>query len=82
MATSPKKLKREFGRHVTFFGGINCQSTLPFGTPEDVRKEVRERIRVLGRDGGYICGPDHSIQGNMPPENIIALYDEAKKLLG
>ena len=77
----PEKLKREFGKHVTFFGGINCQQTLPFGTPEDVRKEVRERIRVLGHNGGYICGPDHSIQGNMPPENILALYEEAKSFV-
>ena len=47
--------------------------------PEDVRKEVRERIKVLGRGGGYICGPDHSIQKNIPAENIIALFDEARK---
>ncbi|MBT3319943.1 MAG: hypothetical protein HN948_06175 [Clostridia bacterium] len=76
----PEKLKNEFGKHVTFFGAINCQQTLSFGTPEDVRKEVRERISVFGTDGGYICGPDHSIQGNMPPENIFALFDEARKI--
>ena len=75
----PKELKREFGNDITFFGAINCQQTLSFGTPEDVRKEVRERVRVLGKNGGYICGPDHSIQGNMPAENLSALYDEVKK---
>jgi len=75
----PHELKREYGKHITFFGAINCQQTLPFGTPEDVRKEVRHRIRVLGKGGGYICGPDHSIQKNMPAENLLALYDEARK---
>jgi uroporphyrinogen decarboxylase len=78
----PQELKNEFGAHITFFGAINCQQTLPFGTAEDVRKEVRERIRVLGKGGGYICGPDHSIQANMPPENIAALYDEIRKCAG
>lgn len=75
----PRVLKREYGDHITFFGAINCQQTLPFGTPEDVRREVRDRVRVLGRGGGYICGPDHSIQKNMPAENLLALYDEARK---
>ena len=76
----PEELKKEFGAHITFFGAINCQKTLPFGTTEDVRREVRERSRILGRDGGFICGPDHSIQANMPAENIIALYDEIRKI--
>jgi len=75
----PQVLKDEFGAHITFFGAINCQQTLPYGTPDDVRREVRERIRVLGKGGGYICGPDHSIQSNMPAENIAALYDEIRK---
>lgn len=78
----PAELKREFGKHITFFGAINCQQTLSFGSPDDVRREVRERIRVLGRNGGYICGPDHSIQRNMPAENLFALYDEARKVSG
>ena len=78
----PQELKKEFGANISFFGAINCQKTLPFGTPEDVRREVRERIRILGKNGGYICGPDHSIQANMPPENIIALFDEIRKCTG
>jgi uroporphyrinogen decarboxylase len=75
----PRELKKEFGNDLTFFGAINCQKTLPFGSPEDVRKEVRERVSTLGKGGGYICGPDHSIQANMPAENLIALYDEIRK---
>lgn len=76
----PVRLKADYGRSLTFFGAISCQTTLPFGTPDDVRREVRERVRVLGKGGGYICGPDHSIQKNMPAENLAALYDEARKL--
>ena len=48
-------------------------------TTDDVRKEVRERIRVLGKNGGYICGPDHGIMPDVPLENVLAMYDEAKK---
>jgi len=75
----PERLKREFGKDITFYGGINTQQTLPFGTPDDVRREVRERIRVLGRDGGYICGPDHHIKPEFPIENTLAMFDEISR---
>ena len=75
----PEYLKREYGKDISFFGAVSSQGTIPFGTPEDVRNEVRERFRVLGKGGGYIIGVDHSIQKNMPPENLFALFDEAKK---
>ncbi len=76
---SPERLKRDFGKHIVFYGGINTQQTLPFGSEEDVRREVHERIRVLGADGGYIVGSDHSINKDVRPENVIALYDEAAR---
>jgi uroporphyrinogen decarboxylase len=75
----PDVLKREYGSHITFFGGISTQTTLPFGPTDDVRREVRERIRVLGKTGGYICGPDHGIMPDVPMENVLAMYDEARK---
>jgi uroporphyrinogen decarboxylase len=78
----PAELKREYGSSITFFGAVNCQQTLPFGSTEDVRKEVRRLIKILGKGGGYICGPDHSIQKNMPAENIIALYNEVRACAG
>jgi uroporphyrinogen decarboxylase len=78
----PAWLKREFGRHITFWGGANTQQTLPFGTPEDVRNEVGERVRTLGRGGGYVLSPDHSLMPDVPPENIVALYDEGARCLG
>jgi uroporphyrinogen decarboxylase len=73
----PVALKAQFGDRLCFQGGVSVQKTLPFGTPEDVRREVGERIRVLGRDGGYILGPSHAIQAGTPPENIVAMFDAA-----
>jgi uroporphyrinogen decarboxylase len=75
----PERLKREYGQHITFWGAINTQQTLPFGTPDDVRREVRERVRVLGRDGGYVLSPDHSLMPDVPVENIVALYNEGRQ---
>ncbi len=74
----PKRLKREFGRYMTFYGGINTQKTLPFGTPKQVRQEVRERIDVVGKGGGYILAPDHTIEPDVPVINILAMCEEAK----
>jgi len=74
----PKILKREFGRDMTFFGGINTQRTLPFRTPEEVRREVVERIDIVGKGGGYILAGDHSIEPDVPVDNILAMYEEAK----
>ena len=64
-----------------FHGGLSVQKTLPFGSPEDVRREVRERISVLGQNGGYILAPSHAIQGGTPPQNIIAFFEEAGRPL-
>jgi len=73
----PLDLKTRFGDRLCFQGGVSVQQTLPFGTPDDVATEVRARIDVLGRDGGYILGPSHAIQAGTPPENISALFDTA-----
>ena len=73
---SPEQLKCQFGKHLTFFGGINTQQ-LPFTTVEAVGAEVERVIRILGRDGGYICGPDHHIKPDVPPANTVALFDTA-----
>ena len=73
---SPEQLKRDFGKHITFFGGINTQR-LPFVSPDEVREEVRRCIQILGKDGGYICGPDHHIKPDVSAENTVALFDTA-----
>jgi len=75
---SPSKLKSEYGRHITFFGGINTQ-TLPFASPAAIESEVKQCVEVLGKNGGYICGPDHTINADVPPENTIALFKAARE---
>jgi uroporphyrinogen decarboxylase len=74
----PSKLKTEFGDRVAFWGAIDTQKILPFGTPETVREEVRRIIDTLGKGGGYILASVHNIQRKVPPENICAMFDEGK----
>jgi len=73
----PKALKERYGDRLCFEGGVSVQTTLPFGTAEDVRREVEELISVLGKGGGYILGPSHAIQAGTPPENVVAMFDTA-----
>ena len=74
------RLKADFGDRICFHGGVDNQETLPFGTPEDVRAEVKWLIETLGRDGtGYIIAPCHNLQSLTPVENIIALYEAAQE---
>lgn len=71
------RLKREFGRRLSFCGAIDTQQVLPHGTTDDVRREVRSRIKDLAPGGGYILASVHCIQPDVPPENVCALFEEA-----
>ena len=71
----PVKLKAEFGRQLTFHGGIDEQHLLPHGTAEEVREEVVRLMQLLGHDGAYIVCAAHAFQADTPPENIMAIYD-------
>ena len=73
----PQRLKDEFGDRLSFHGGIDIIKTLPRGTVADVRAEVAERIRVLGRNGGYVLASSHHIQSDTPLANVFAMYDLA-----
>ncbi len=74
------EIKRLYGDRLTFCGLISTQRTLPHGTAEDVRAEVRQRIEVMGKGGGYICAPAHCIQPDTSLENVLALFAEAQGL--
>lgn len=71
-----KRLKSEFGDSITFWGGgIDTQKVLPFGRPQEVKDEVRKRIEDLAPGGGFIFNTVHNIQANVPPENIMAMWE-------
>ena len=69
----PAELKKAFGKNLCFWGTIDEQHTLPFGSPDDVRAEVRTRIETVGKDGGLIIGPTHHVQLDTPMENFWAM---------
>ena len=75
----PPRLKRDYGRDLAFWGAIDNQRLLPFGTPAEVRAQVRRRIGELGPGGGYVLSAAHNIQADVPPENVVALYDAARE---
>lgn len=71
------RLKREFGGKICFWGGIDTQRILPFGTPAEVGEEVKKRVANLAANGGYVIGSVHIIQQEVPPENILAMAEAA-----
>ena len=71
----PARLKREFGKQLTLWGGVDSQDVLPHGTPEEVRQEAARRIAEMAEGGGYILSAVHNIQPDVPTENVIALLE-------
>ena len=71
------KLKAEFGNHLCFWGGIDVQQLMSFGTVQDIAQEVERVMGDLGPGGGYLFGPSHDIQTMTPPENVLAMYETA-----
>lgn len=73
-------LKSRFGDRLTFWGGgVDTQRTLPFGSPDDVRNEVRRRMEVFGGGGGFVFNTIHNIQGNCPVENLLSMFETVKQ---
>ena len=72
----PERLRADFGTRLCFHGGIDMQHLLPLGTAEEVRAEVHRYGQTLGADGGYISVPAHLFQPDVPPENILAVYED------
>ncbi len=68
-------LKRHFGKGICFQGGISIQKTMPYGTPDDIRREVKALARIAAPDGGYIFCISHNIQADTPVANIVALLE-------
>ncbi len=78
-AHGPAGAQSAFRRAITFWGGgVDTQRTLPFGTPDEVRAEVRERMRIFGAGGGFVFNTIHNVQARVPAENLLALYEAVK----
>jgi len=76
----PVRLKQEFGKDLTFWGaGCNTQTTATFGTVEEVAAEVEKYMKIFAPGGGFVFTQIHNIQVNVPPENVVAIYETAKK---
>ena len=72
----PAALKQRYGERITFWGGgIDTQHVLPFGTPDEVRAMVAERMRIFGAGGGFVFNPIHNVQAGVPVKNLLALYE-------
>ena len=76
----PRELKREFGKDLTFWGGgCDTQNVLTFGTPVEVEGEVKRRISELAPGGGFVFKQVHNIQPQVPPENILGMFEAVHK---
>jgi uroporphyrinogen decarboxylase len=69
------EMKRRYGDSLSFWGGISTQRLLPYGTPDEVRAEAKRMMAEVGKNGGYILAPAHSIPGDAKPENVLALIE-------
>jgi len=75
----PEWLKDTYGKKLAFFGGICVQKLLPTGTVKEIKDEVKRRISILGKGGGYIIAPAHNIQDDTPVENVLAFFEAARQ---
>ena len=75
----PAKIKKQYGKHLAFFGTIGIQTTMPHGTPKDVKREVKTRIETVGKGGGLLIAPTHVLEPDVPWENILAFFDAVEE---
>jgi uroporphyrinogen decarboxylase len=75
----PDRLKREFGDRIAFWGGIDSQRLLPHGSAGEVAAEVRRMFQIMGRGGGYVLAAVHNIQPDVPPENVVAMFETGRE---
>jgi uroporphyrinogen decarboxylase len=76
----PAALKRDFGRDITFWGGgVDTQNVLPFGTPSQVKDDVRRNVEALAPGGGFVFNTVHNIQADVPAENAVAMWETLRE---
>jgi uroporphyrinogen decarboxylase len=74
----PAEVKRRFGSRLVLDGTVGTQTTMPFGSPDEVRRVVRERVQTLGADGGLVLSPTHVLEPEVPVANVTAFFEEAE----
>lgn len=72
---NPYQLKRKWGDKIVFWGCLGSQSTIPFGTPQEIKNEVQKLCREMGKGGGYILSPAKALQPETPTENAVAVME-------
>jgi uroporphyrinogen decarboxylase len=75
----PVALKRQFGDRLAFWGTIGTQTTMPFGTPAEIRRTVKSRIEMVGQGGGLLLAPTHKIEPDVPWENVLAFFEAVEE---
>ena len=75
----PVEIKKKYGNKLVLFGTIGTQTTMPFGTPEEVKKVVAKMCKEVGKGGGFIISPTHAIESDVPWENIVAFYEAVEE---
>ena len=77
----PATLKSKYGKDIVFWGGgVDTQVLLPFGTPDKIKEQVKQRCEIFGKDGGFVFNAIHNIQAGTPTENIVAIFDALKEI--
>ncbi|NMC47411.1 MAG: hypothetical protein GYA52_11360 [Chloroflexi bacterium] len=76
----PAGLKRDFGNDLVFMGGVDVKKVLTKGNRRDIQREIRRRVREMGQGGGYILAPSHNFGNDVPLENLLAFFEEGKRL--
>ncbi len=78
-AMDPARIKQQYGDHLAFWGSVSVQRTMPWGSPDEVRAEVRERIETVGRGGGFVLAPAHVLEPEVPWGNVMAFVEAARE---
>ena len=74
----PYEIKKQYGSQLCFYGGVSVQKLLPYGTPGEIRTEVKRLMEEVGRGGGFIVAPSHDMPGDIPLENLLAFIDTVR----
>jgi uroporphyrinogen-III decarboxylase len=77
----PKELKRKYGDRLVFWGGgVDTQGAFAFGSPAQVKEQVKRQCDILNKDGGFVFNTVHNIQANVPFENVVAMLETLKEM--